>query len=243
MRRIEELSERCANGQFVTATCFLTPEERYKTEKRFKNSDDFNMVFFGGNEYCDRTICFFVPAYMDKDTAVDYSEYICAVHITARFANPSHRDYMGSVLGLGIERDRVGDIIALDGEGYLFCAPSVLGLILTLEKVGRAGVKVTQVELSDVPAMEKKMKNITFSVMSPRLDAVVSGMFGISRSEAARQIAKELVTVNYSPALKTDLTINEGDIISLKGKGKGVVLGSGGTSKKGRTYMEAGIYV
>ena len=79
-------------------------------------------------------------------------------------------------------------------------------------------------------------------MQSPRLDAVVGGLFDLSRTEAARQIAAGTVSVNYEVSLKTDTAIREGDILSLRGKGKGKITGFGGNSRKGRIFVTAEIY-
>ena len=93
-----------------------------------------------------------------------------------------------------------------------------------------------------MPAPKRELKSVSFSVMSPRLDAVTGGMFSLSRTESAKQIAAGNVTVNYEPCVKTDLPVREGDIISLRGAGKGKVTGTGGTSRKGRLFVYAEIY-
>ena len=79
-------------------------------------------------------------------------------------------------------------------------------------------------------------------MMSLRLDAVVAGMFRLPRTEAARQIAAGAVSLNYQECLKTDQTVREGDVLSLRGAGKGTVTGTGGTSRKGRLFVYAEIY-
>jgi RNA-binding protein YlmH len=93
-----------------------------------------------------------------------------------------------------------------------------------------------------VPERKVQTESTNFSVMSMRLDAVAAGMFHLSRTEAAKQIAAGNVSLNYSQCLKTDCQIKDGDIISLKGHGKGTVSGTGGTSKKGRLFVYAEIY-
>ena len=244
-KRLEELKDRCIKRQMVTYTHFLTPAERYDAEKIFNGSDEYRTFFFGGNEYCERTVLFFIPdIYSDivPNDIPDISEAIKAVHLKARFASPTHRDYLGSILGLGIERDRTGDIFVYDDGAYVFCLPTVLETIKQLKKVGRAGVLASEINISEVPVKAPDLKIMNFSVMSPRLDAIASGMFGISRAEAVRQIARENITVNYQTAVRNDLPISKGDIISMRGKGKGCILDDEGTSKKGRLYIKAGIY-
>lgn len=78
--------------------------------------------------------------------------------------------------------------------------------------------------------------------MSPRLDAVCAGMFRLSRTEAARQIEAGFVSLNYEECLKTDVPVREGDVLSLRGKGKGRLLTFGGNSRKGRIFVTTEIY-
>ena len=86
------------------------------------------------------------------------------------------------------------------------------------------------------------MKQVSFTVKSMRLDAVAAGMFGLSRSSAADFIVAGDVSLNYSQCMKADAAVKEGDIISLRGKGKGAVGAGGGMSRKGRLFVNAEIY-
>ena len=162
--------------------------------------------------------------------------------LTAHFGSPGHRDYMGALLGMGIGREWLGDIWVQDSTAYVFCMPSVMRHLLSIDKVGRCGVTAAEIALDEVPVPERKVKNLSFSVMSPRLDAVVGGMFSMSRTEAAKHISAGSVSVNYAQCMKTDLTVHEGDVISLRGAGKGKMTGTGGTSRKGRLFVYAEVY-
>ena len=172
----------------------------------------------------------------------DPSEYICAMKITAHFGTPGHRDYMGAILGMGIGREWLGDIWVDENIAYIFCLPSVQRHLLSIDKVGRIGVKAESIELEKIPAPKRQVKEVSFSVMSMRLDAVVAGMFSISRTEAAKQINQGNVSFNYQEMLKTDCPVSAGDIISLRGAGKGKISGTGGNSRKGRLFVYAEIY-
>ena len=131
----------------------------------------------------------------------------------------------------------------MEGDtAYVFCMKSVLRHLLSIEKAGRYTVKASQVPLEEVPARKVETESLSFSVMSPRLDAVAAGLFHLSRTEAAKQIAAGNVSLNYGQCLKADCIVKEGDILSLKGKGKGSISGMGGTSRKGRLFVYGEIY-
>ena len=198
-------------------------------------------MFFGGRPECERQAVFFLPEYLEAED-LDTGETICAMHLTAAFGSPGHRDYMGAILGMGVGREWVGDIWVKDQEAWAFCMKSVLRHLLSIDKVGRYGVKAEELPPDRVPAPERKVQEKSFSVQSLRLDAVVGGMFNLSRTEAARQISAGNVSLNYLQSDKTDCAIHEGDVVSLRGAGKGCVSSLGGTSRKGRLFVYAEIY-
>ena len=241
LRRAEDLLARCLRSGVVTHTGFLSPAERYEIERWAARTPDCTAVFDGGRPECERTVCFFLPEWQETES-FDASGQLRAIRITAHFGTPGHRDYMGALLGMGIGREWLGDIQVAENVAYLFCLPSVQRHLLSIEKVGRCGVTAEELAPSAVPAPERKVKQKSFSVQSMRLDAVVGGMFNLSRTEAARQISAGNVSINYQESLKTDFAVKENDIVSLRGAGKGRVTGTGGTSRKGRLFVYADIY-
>ena len=241
LRRAEDLCSRAERSGAVTHSGFLTPAERVQVEAWARGRCDCRTVFFGGRPECERRAVFFLPDYLETED-LDPSETIRAMHLTAAFGSPGHRDYMGAILGMGVGLEWVGDIWVKDSEAWVFCMSSVLRHLLSIDKVGRYTVKAAELPLDQVPAPERKVQQKSFSVQSLRLDAVVGGMFNLSRTEAARQISAGNVSLNYLESDKTDCVIHEGDIVSLRGAGKGSVTGLGGTSRKGRLFVYAEIY-
>ena len=241
LRRAEDLLARCLRSGAVTHTGFLTPAERYEIERWAAHTPDCAAVFDGGRPECERTVCFFLPEWQEAES-FDPAESLRAIRITAHFGSPGHRDYMGALLGMGIGREWLGDILIQGSQAWIFCLPSVQKHLLGIEKVGRVSVTAEAVPLSAVPAPERKVKPKSFSVMSMRLDAVAAGLFDLSRSEAARRIEGGALQLNYQECLKTDQIVREGDILSLRGSGKGKITGTGGTSRKGRLFVYGEVY-
>ena len=240
IKRAEDLLERCERTGSVTETGYLTPAESYELSKWAERRSDCKVVFSGGRDECERQVVFFLPEYIEHEW-FNVSDYIKGIHLTAHFGTPGHRACMGALLGMGIGREWLGDIWVQGSEAYIFCLPSVQRHLLSIDKVGRCGVTAEDIELSIIPAPERRVKEKTFSVMSMRLDAVCGGMFDLSRTESAKHIKLGNVSVNYNVTDKTDLNVKEGDIISLRGSGKGTVTGTGGTSRKGRLFIYAEI--
>ncbi|MBQ6798438.1 MAG: hypothetical protein IJP11_04300 [Oscillospiraceae bacterium] len=243
LKRAEDLLSRCERSSVMTATAYLTPAEQAVLTAWAKSRSDCKMVLHGGHPDCERKAAFFLPFYMEEDE-FDPSEQFRAIRAVAGFGQPGHRDYMGAILGLGIRRDFLGDIWVSDNTAILFCLPSVeQHLLLSLEKVGRYGVKAAPLPLHEIPAPERKVKRHTFTVQSMRLDAVAAGLFRLSRTQTASLIHAGLVSLNHLPCLHTDAPVREGDVISVRGHGKASVSEVGGQSRKGRLFLSGEIYL
>ena len=230
-RRALDLARRAEKYAAPANTGFLTPAEQAEL-RAFCARERLDAVFHGGGDENDRRAAFFLPSWMEED-ALDVSEAIAALEITAAFGAPGHRDYLGAILGLGIKRDCLGDIRVAGSTAYLFCLASIAPyLCANLESVGRCGVKIRQIALSDVPPLQRSCREVRFTVKSLRLDSVLAGAFALSRANAAAAVAQGLVSVNYLPCEKPDRAVAPGDVLSLRGKGKVTVGEPGGKTRK-----------
>ncbi len=194
-------------------------------------------VLFGGTEDAERQMVAFIADYDEPDFPIG------AVKITSpMLKNLSHRDFLGSILGLGIKREKCGDIIILEDRCYVFLHRDIVSFISSsLTKVGRVGVKCEECDLSDILLPQKNFSPVSGTVASPRLDAVVSVFTGKGRSQAAEIVNAGFVFVNGILSQKCDMHLSDGDILSVRGYGK-AVLETGGTSKKGRTFITLNKY-
>ena len=242
LRRAEDLLRRCEKNGVLTATNFLTPAERFRLERWAKTQPGCRMVFSGGHPDCERTVGFFLPDYLEEEW-LPLDEHIRVFELSAPFGSPGHRDYLGALLGMGIGRERLGDIWVKENTAVIFCLPGVEKHLLSIDKVGHDTVRARSVSLGEVMPPERKVKQKSFSVQSLRLDAVAGGLFDLSRTEAARQVEAGTVSLNYEICDKCDAPVHEGDILSLRGKGKGRITGLGGTSRKGRQFVNGEIYL
>lgn len=240
LKRIDDLADRADRRGVLTKTAFLTPSEQ-AVLCQYCRSD--RLVLTGGQPDCERKIAFFLPAYEDAD-GFDASDYIRAVRIEAHFGEPGHRDYLGAILGLGIVREALGDIRIFERTAYVFCLPAVEPLLLDeLQKVGRIGVTTEPCALSAVPAPIVRTKTHACTVKSLRLDAVAAAVFGMSRTAAAEQIRMGTVKLNDLSCEHTDAPVKEGDVVSMRGRGKGRLKSVGAHSKKDRIFIETELYL
>ena len=154
----------------------------------------------------------------------------------------THRDFLGALMGLGITRELVGDIIVSCKTGYILCLASAADFIAgELREVKRTAVCCTRLEgLPDVaiPVPEKK----EFVITSNRADAIIAAIWQLSRSEAQRLIESERVFINSRTETRADREVGEGDIVSVRGKGRLRYLGVVRETGKGRLRAAAEVW-
>ena len=240
IRRAEDLARRCEKSGGVTHSVFLTPAEQYAL-RNWRPASDCIVVFHGGVPEAERAAAFFLPDWMEEGD-LDVSETLRCVRITAHFGAPGHRDYLGALLNLGVRREWLGDILIQDSMAHVLCLHTVEPQLLTLERVGRCGVKTAPVPLHEVPVPERKVRPVSFTVQSARLDAVLSGLFRLSRTAAAEHIRAGDASLNYAECLRPDAPVAVGDVISLRGYGKARLTELGGQSRKGRQFLSGEVY-
>ena len=240
LRRAEDLSLRSARKGQLTHTGFLSPADCRLLETGFHPEPGTVLRFFGGYESAERRIAFFLPEWEDE---ARIPEEIRAVRYLAAFGEPGHRDWLGAFLASGISRDRLGDILVEGPSATVFCLPGILGHLLTLERVGRFSVKAEEIAPEAVPVPRREVREQSFTVMSLRVDAVAAGMFRLSRSACAELIRAGLLQLNYELCDRVDAPVHEGDVLSLRGHGKGVLAELGGQSRKGRLFVRTEIFV
>ena len=150
----------------------------------------------------------------------------------------THRDYLGSLMGLGIKREMTGDIIVKDGGADIIIMKEIADfLLMNYEKAGRANLKL---EIADITSLDTGTVNIEEkrdTVASLRLDNLVSSVFGLSRGKAQEAIKTGVVFVNSSQAQKPDMQLNEGDKLVLRGRGKAILREIQGKTRKDRIYI------
>ena len=233
IKKIKDLSNRSYEKNILTHTSFLTPTERQVV---LNNTNGANVLTFGGNETCERTIAFFLPDYMEE---VCYDEYITVFKADFSFRKLSHRDFLGALLALGIERRCVGDIFVFENSAYFFVTKDIENYIKSnFDRVGNVGIKLGTVDFSDVKVREPKFEEINFTVASLRLDSAVAGAIKESREKANNIIKSGSVLLNYLECLNVSCDVKENDVFSVKGYGKFLVSNVGGVSRRGKIFVE-----
>lgn len=219
-------------------TKFLTPADAADIEKRFPKND-VPVSFFGGYDEAERKIAVFGDVY-------DKSEYpVCAVRVRQKGGRElNHRDYLGTVLSLGLKREMVGDIIVESDGAIVFCLEEIGSFIAdSLVKIANSGVEASVVSLAEFEAPKRKYEQISATVSSLRLDCVVSAAAGKARSAAAQLISRSMVSLNYKECESVSKNVCDGDVLTVRGIGKFLIKTDGRLTKKGRIHIELNKYV
>lgn len=224
-------------------SCFLSPRELEMT--RYLFGDVPGLMPFGGYADAERQMLVYLPEYLDDSSL--YEEDAPLVCLRATFFvgdSPSHRDFLGALMGAGIARETVGDICVGKGSCDFFVTGEIAPYILqNFSSAGRTRLHLQAIPLKDVQVPEPEVKQIKDTLASLRLDSVISSGFRIGRSLAADYVNAGRCAINGLPCQKPDKGIAEGDKISVRGLGKIRLTTVNGETKKGRISVVIDRYV
>jgi len=243
-RALDQL-DRAQNRSIPCATQFLSPAQRSALEPLLAASGHPKHLFHGGYEGAERTICVFLPGWQEEEDW-DVAEELAAVE--AAFpptgADLTHRDLLGGLMGIGLTRERVGDILMGEQAAQVVCLKDAAPIILSqFDQAGRYRLRLREISLADLSPAPADIKAIRDTVAALRLDAVFSTGFSLSRGKAAGFIQAGRVSVNHRECLKPDKLLEEGDVLTCRGLGKCVLKTVLGQSRKGRIMIEMERYL
>jgi RNA-binding protein YlmH len=229
----------CQRRSIPTHTGFLSPAQWTAVARLTEQVGGAELLTVGGYPEAERRRCLFLPDYLSAE-CVDEAEYISALRLRWYHPNSlSHRDLLGSLMGLGLKRETLGDLLVGEESCDLLLLPELASYVRdNLERAGREALRIEAVSLDSLHFPEAKVKRIRASVASLRLDAVAAACFGLSRSRLTELIRAGKVFVNHSPVQRPDLPMNAGDVFSCRGEGKGRLTEVGQTTRKGRVSVE-----
>ena len=236
--RVEDTVRQCVNTDKPKFLGFLTESETGKAAEILK-SLGAKYSFFGGFPEAVRVMLCCKPYWCDE------AEFPI-VPITATFRSQdalTHRDILGALMGLGIKREAVGDILIEKGRAVFFVTEEISEFVLNeFTKAGRVGIKLKVGADSPLPEMSE-LAFFRETVSSCRLDCIVATIIKCSRNKAAELITEGLVSINSVPCSKVTKTLVAGDKVTVRGKGKFTIVSCDTLSKKGRMILEYSKYM
>lgn len=238
LAQVIDRAEQAIKTWEVVATDFLSPPELAEVVTAFGRLTEIHFIAWGGYPQAERQRL----AIARSELPLDASQVeIAALEIAGNFLfDPaSHRDFLGALLGTGIVRDKVGDIIVLGERGaQAIVAPDLVEfLAMSLNQVRSVPVKTQRIDLGELKIREPKKKEMTTVEASLRLDAVASAGFGMSRSKMSDLIEAGDVRVNWKETTSASHQVKEGDLIAIRGKGR-VEVGEVAITKKDRYRVQ-----
>lgn len=243
-RALDQL-DRAGRRSIPCATQFLSPAQRAALEPLLAASGHPRHLFHGGFEGAERTICVFLPDWQDPEDWEPSDELAaiqCAYPPTG--ADLTHRDLLGGLMGIGLTRERVGDILAGETAAQIVCLRDAAPIILSqFDQAGRYRLKLKEISLAELAPAPAQVKLVHDTVAALRLDAVLASGFSLARGKAADAVTGGRVSLNHRECVKPDKAVEAGDVITCRGMGKCVLKSVGGQSRKGRIIIEIERYL
>ena len=274
IKTIEEKYEKFCDYYTMMSSDFLSIEEQSALSGFVRVHARDGVYFYGGYGEAERRMAIFLPDYTqaaEKIAALprdlperekttersriltdffEENEDFCPISVLELSIPPaqrkvlSHRDYLGALMGEGIKREKVGDILVSEKGAKIIVVSELCDyLVQNFGKVGSVSVLAKKAPISALKAVEIKTTCLKFTVSSPRIDNILVGIFGISRKDAQSCISRGKVFVSGQEIAKPDMTLRGGEKIVLRGMGKAIYQGVSGSSKKGKLYITAEKYI
>lgn len=240
--KLLDLAEGANKSRKYRVSEFLDPHAYNVAEIIAANFENVRLEIDGGFANAERVKAAFVSE--DFFGQPDYGISCFLAAWDKRYYDLSHRDVLGAFMGSGCKREALGDIVFVP-EGAQFVVEKTLVnyLLGNLTQIGSAPITLTEISKEDLLQKEEKVKVINATVADLRLDAVAAAGYGVSRSRMADEIKGLNVKVNWKEAKKAAQSVNVGDVISFRGRGRVEIEEIKGTTKKGRISVTLKRYI
>lgn len=237
-KRFFELADRAATRRATVCSDFLTLDEQNLLHNL---SFSVPLTLDGGFDCAERRVaCFGEPFENEHTSAISCIEI---KPVAPKFADTlSHRDFLGTLMGLGIKRETIGDIIIYENTGYVFCLEKIAGYIVeNVDRIKHTSVKSLIVQSPPVQSVAQPTEQIII-VASERLDALVAAVYKLSRSSAQELFEQQKIFINGKMTVNSSYSAKDDDIISVRGVGRFIFCGTAGETKKSRLKIKVRIF-
>lgn len=259
LRTIEEKYERFLDYYTIMNSDFLSLEQQSMLNGFLRAHTKENVFLFGGYPEAERRQVLFLPDYTGITAGAQDAEILaffrenpqdCPLEVLDVRVAPAaggkltHRDYLGALMGEGIRREKIGDIIVTESGAQIVATREMCAyLAQNYRHVGRFEADVKVLPIFALSYRESQTNSLNFTVSSPRIDNIIAAVYGLSRRLATEAILSGKVFVNGVETTKPDAALKGGEKIVLRGKGKAIYHGTNGTSRKGKVYISVDKYI
>lgn len=239
--RIIDKAEFSLKNYCLVNTEFLNPYE-VKVAKDILNSEmNLKYTIFGGYESSERKVIYIYPDFFEFEQ-FDEELYYIQIDGNFKFRNISHRECLGSILSLGIKREKIGDILIHED----FCQVIVdykMGdyIVFNLQKISKNKVILKKIKKEDISVVKTEYIDKNIIVSANRVDSVISKVYNLSRQESQKLITNDKIAINYRKISSSSEKVSDSDLISVRGRGRFVVSILENQTKKGKIRMKINI--
>lgn len=231
--------EQASNHYYAVLTDFLNPRERSMVDSLSGFYDDITVHYYGGGENSERERmrALLVPEYLEVSLA-DFEITVFDLSYPEKFVTLNHRNILGAIMSLGLERSVIGDIIVADKIQFAVSSTIQDVFIHSLTKIKNAPVTLKQIPHEEFIDSNVSTKTVTILSSSYRLDTVISNVLKEGRAKSKERVEKEKVKVNHSIVDEPSFIIEDGDIVSVRGFGRFIVATQIAETRKGKYKLE-----
>lgn len=245
--KIDDKIKFAINRKRVVNTNFLDLAQKKMSEDYLKQKKIENYIFYGGYSDAERTMLFILPTDVPydpiKNITKNYEQEMSILRVSLPkelWGTYQHKTYLGALMKLGIERKKIGDILVRsDGADIVISNDIKKFLEQNISELTRFSKSTIQIiSIDDVKYIKQERKVLKVNVPSMRLDAIVGELARVSRQDATRLLEEQRVQVDFKDEIRGTRQIKEGNIISIRGKGRFYITKILGTTRSGRYSIE-----
>lgn len=238
--RVLSWMDAAQNTYTVYVTDFLDPrKQQIITSLIGETNEEITCNFFGGGKGTERKRAIIAPSFVEI-VEDDFELAVLEARFPSKFATLTHRDVLGAFTSLGIERDKIGEVIVHDGRVQLVTTKQLAPYVkMNLTRIKQMKVSFKELSFSELELLPEEWKQAFITVSSLRLDIIVKELYRLSRKSAVQLIEAERVKVNFTLVDDPAIQLIEGDLISVRGYGRGKLFTVHGRTKKDKIKITA----
>ncbi|MFT8317204.1 MAG: YlmH/Sll1252 family protein [Sporolactobacillus sp.] len=235
-----DLRDQAARRYQQRLTDFLDPREQQILKSLIGNDQEIHLQFSGGYSGAERCRALLYPVF-DQPEANSFRLTCFDVQYPQKFTTLTHPELLGALMGTGVDRRKVGDLLFDENRAQFVCANEIEDyMMLNLVSVGKSRVRLIPIDPASIIHSDQNWQENEGTVSSLRLDTVLSEIYHLSRTKAAEKIDHGLVKVNWQPMSKHDYELAEGDVLSLRGSGRSKIISASSLTKKHKIRLHYG---
>ncbi|MBS4217822.1 RNA-binding protein [Bacillus sp. FJAT-49711] len=239
--QVVSMQQYVENTYAEKLTDFLDPRQQYILKSIIGENNEVKYLFFGGTENSERKRALIFPDYLHPNSE-NFFITLFEVDYPKKFVKLDHRMVLGTLMSLGLKREKFGDININGDRIQFFIANEVENFVIhQLNSIGKAKVSIIKQDLQNAIKSEESWKEKETTASSLRLDVILAASFNISRQKAQGLIQQGHTKVNWETVERTAFECGEGDVLSARGYGRCSLLSIQGKTKKDKLRLKIGL--